>query len=354
MPSNKNAFTRYKVLDELLSNRYRYYNLDDLTDEVNIRLVDLSIQPVTRRCIEKDLSYLKGEYSPFLADIETYFVDDFNDKKTVKKRCIRYSNPSFSIFKKEMSDDEAYLLSQTLSLLGQFEGLPKLDELNRLRIGLHTRDDRQIVSFSKNPLENSNLFGLLFTTISQKQVIRLTYHTYADLNHKPPILIHPYLLKEYNRRWFLFGAAESDGKLLHFSLDQIDEVKPMPSQLYKSSDEHLEEYFDDIIGITLFEERPLDTILFWVNDKQKNYILTKPLHDSQICYKNEADELYRKQNKYLKGGCYFSIKCIENYELIRELTSFGSDLLVLSPKHIQDKIYERINQMHEIYNELRT
>ena len=33
MPANKNAMTRYKILDELLSSRYHNYSLDDLTEE---------------------------------------------------------------------------------------------------------------------------------------------------------------------------------------------------------------------------------------------------------------------------------------------------------------------------------
>ena len=34
MPANKNAMTRFKILDDLLSNRYHDYSLDDLTSEV--------------------------------------------------------------------------------------------------------------------------------------------------------------------------------------------------------------------------------------------------------------------------------------------------------------------------------
>lgn len=41
MPANKNAMTRYKILDELLSCRYHDYSLDDLTEEVNRRLAEL-------------------------------------------------------------------------------------------------------------------------------------------------------------------------------------------------------------------------------------------------------------------------------------------------------------------------
>lgn len=354
MPTNKNAMTRYMVLDKLLSNRYHNYTVEELLEKVNDYLADLSIKPIGMRCLEKDIAYLKGENSPFMAEIESYYKDAYNGSQTVRKRCLRYADPSFSIFHKEMSDEEEYLLSQALSLLGQFDGLPNLEELERLRIGLSPKGMRQIVSFTKNPLENTTLFAELFTAISQKQVIELHYHTFADKEHSLNLLLHPYLLKEYNRRWYLFGIADNDDKMLNFSLDRIDAVKPMPAMRYKEYDGQLDEWFDDIIGVTRYEDRPIQRILFWVSDKSKDYVGTKPLHDSQIHYRGQEEEKFRLQHPQLQGGAYFSIDCIENYELLRELTSFGENLIVLSPDSIRDKIVERISAMSEKYSKTRT
>jgi hypothetical protein len=41
--------TRYRILDELLQNPYHDYSLDDMTAEVNSRLGEMGIDPVTRR-----------------------------------------------------------------------------------------------------------------------------------------------------------------------------------------------------------------------------------------------------------------------------------------------------------------
>lgn len=78
MPANKNAMTRYKILDDLLSNRYHNYSLDDLTEEVNLRLSEMYPDPngVVRRTIEKDIFYLEYE-GPFMVDIERYMVDAY-------------------------------------------------------------------------------------------------------------------------------------------------------------------------------------------------------------------------------------------------------------------------------------
>ena len=249
-----------------------------------------------------------------------------------------------------MTNDEEYLLSEALSLLGQFDGLPNLDALEGLRLGLGVKkNDRHIISFTKNPLENSNLLGELFTAASQKQVIELHYHKFSAPEDELVVNLHPYLLKEYNRRWYLFAAAEDDEKLLCFGLDRIDSVIPLPSHKYVEYDGDLNERFEDIIGVTLFEDSPLHKIIFWVSDFSKDYVLTKPIHDSQKKIKQEKVNELREHYPSLKNGVFLQIECRNNYELIRELASFGKDLLVVSPKEIQETVFNRINTMNSEY-----
>lgn len=71
--------TRYRILDELLSNRYHDYSLDDLTEEVNRRLaeIDPDTNGVVRRTIEGDIRYLEYD-SPFMVEIDRYSVSAYN------------------------------------------------------------------------------------------------------------------------------------------------------------------------------------------------------------------------------------------------------------------------------------
>ena len=150
-----------------MGNRYHNYSSKDLCQLVNEELKELrgkeelerKVEAVSLRTIQHDLHYLEYE-GPFLAEIEHYQIDvpsQKNPSKTVKKTCHRYADPSYSIFKKEMTEDEKYLLAEALSLLGQFDGLPNLEGLEALRKSLNVKTDRQIISFTKNPLENSTL-----------------------------------------------------------------------------------------------------------------------------------------------------------------------------------------------------
>lgn len=354
MPANKNAVTRYYILDKLLANRYRNYSVVDLHELVNEELHEMDLEPVSIRTIQYDINYIENS-GLFLADIERYKIDAVsqnNPDLTVKKECLRYADPSFSIFKKKLTDDEKYLLREAFSLLGQFDGLPYLEGLEQLRASLDIKDTRKIISFTKNPLENSTLLGELFTAISQQQVIELCYHTFADLEDVKQMILHPYLLKEYNRRWFLFGAADDTGKLLNFRFDQINKFVPLPAHQYIPYNGDLNERFEDIIGVSFYDDRPLQTILFWVSDESKDFVETKPLHESQRHYKGEKEETLRQQYPMLEGGCFFSIDCIENYELIRELTSFGKDLIVLLPEDIQKKVRDRVELQFKAYKSL--
>ena len=350
--------TRYKILDELLSDRYHDYTMDDLTNIVNDRLAVLDIEPIVRRTIEKDIKYLEYD-SDFLVEIERYTskgVDSFDieSQRTVTKRCLRYADPTFSIFKKAMSDDERYLLRELLTLVGQFDGLPELSTLEDLRERLQLSESKQIIDMSKNPLSNSNLFAQLFSAISHKQVIQLTYHRFENMSKFTKIIVHPYLLKEYNRRWYLICAAEKDDKLLTFALDRIVFIETLPAYIYKEYDGNLQERYEDIVGVTLYENMPLEHMVFWVSEESKHYVMTKPIHESQRHYTHERESELRKIYPMLINGAFFSVDCIVNYELIRELMSFGKELLVLEPQNIKNEIIEKISTNLEEYTNLRT
>ena len=344
MPTNKNALIRYKYLDRLLSDHHHYYDIHDLTEKVNDMLYNDGFSEVTQRCIEKDLNTL--EYAPFSAPIKRF---NWNGK-----RCITYDDRSFSIFTQEMSREERNLLREVLSTIGQFDGLDNFKWLDDFKIGLGLEERRQIICFSNNPyLQNSNLLGTLFAYISNEVVIRLYYHTFSDETIRS-IEFHPYLLKQYNDRWFLLGAADNDGKILTFALDRIDKVESLPEKKYVPCPDDLSGRFEDIVGLTLYEDRPMEHIVFWVSDASKDYVMTKPIHESQTLIKGEAENKLREKYSQLDGGAFFSIDCIPNYELIRELCSFGKDLIVFEPSSIQDDIFNRISVMVEEYLRVRT
>ena len=332
---------RYKILDSLLSNRNRYYTITDLLEKVNEALELDGMEPVSRRCIEKDLNAL--ECAPYDADIERVWKNG--------RKYIRYAEEGFSIFMKKLSEDEENLLSEVLNTLGQFEGLDSFEWLDSLKSRLDIKEHRRIIQFDSNPyLTNSNLLGGLFTAISNEQVLALKYHKFNNPEVKE-IVIHPYLLKEYNNRWFLIAGVEN-GTVLTFAIDRIDGFEPMPHIEYIKPNEVLEERFEDIIGVTLRSDSVVEKILLWVSNEQYPYIKTKPMHGSQKEIKGER--LAELQEKYvaLGEGYFIELSCVINYELKQLLMSMMDRTVVLEPQELSADIRSRINNLARMYDNL--
>ena len=343
MPVNKNTLTRYRILDELLSDQHHQYSMKDLREECNSRLLIMGYQTISKRTIEKDLHAIELLFNAFI-----------EDSLIEGKPHYRYADRRFSIFRKELKPEEQNLLAEFLNTLGQFEGLTHFEWFEAFRRGICLEKRPKIISFSNNPyLHNSNLLGTLFDNISNRVVVELTYHKFSDDTART-IIVHPYLLKQYNDRWFLICAADEDDKILTFALDRIDDVTPLPARKYRKCKKDLSERFEDIIGVTYYEDRPVEHITFWVSDKSKDYVTTKPIHASQTHLRGPREQQLREQYPKLDGGAFFTIDCIQNYELIRELSSYGGDLLVLSPSNIQEEVYNRIIGMMKNYSKVRT
>lgn len=339
MPSNKNALTRYKILDSLLRDRYHNYSMGDFTMLVNNELTDMGLGTVTRRCIEKDLHYLEVE-GPFSAPIERYDADDFDKGNRTSKKCFRYKEPLYSIFRHKLSIDEQHLLGEIISIIGRFDGLPELDGLEDLRKNLEETHKESILSFTKNPLEKTSLIGDLFTKISHKQVIELSYKKFPETDSHTYIC-SPQLLREFNRRWYLFALVEGEERLRCFGLERIQSIKAIPSKVYQKYEGNLENYFDNIIGVTLYPDSQLEKIFFWADDSMKHYIDTKPIHKTQIRYTENEEVQLHTQYPQLENGFFFSIECFVNYELLRELGGYGEHLVVLTPDFIRNHLIER-------------
>lgn len=340
MPMNKNAVIRYCYIDECLSHKHKRFTTQEICDYVNRQLQMDCFDPVSLRCIQKDIKALEEEV--FMVELER---KDRGDGKIA----VHYADPAFSIFTKKLSDDEQHLLGEVLNTLGQFDGLDNFEWLDGLKQRLGVQEGRRIIQFSSNPdyLAGSNLLGSLFTAIANKQVVELAYHTFAAPDENKKIIVHPYLLKQYNNRWFLIGAAE-DGYILNFALDRIDGFEPLYGREYMEPSEELEERFDDIVGVTIFKDAEVEKILLWVSDGQLPYIATKPIHGSQKILREDKAKLLRNEYGFADGQ-FVELRCLINTELKQLLASFMDGVVVLTPTSLRNEMKERFEKLAREY-----
>jgi predicted DNA-binding transcriptional regulator YafY len=102
------------------------------------------------------------------------------------------------------------------------------------------------------------------------------------------------------------------------------------------------------------KDKKAEDIYLWVSNEAFNYIITKPLHKSQQEVDETTEVILKQKYPQLGSGHYIFLKCIDNYELRRELCSFFDGLIVLSPLSLKDEIARQIFNMNEKYLSIRT
>ena len=165
----------------------------------------------------------------------------------------RYQDPNFSIFNFPLNENEIAQLNQAVSLLKRFEGMPSFDWVDELNAHLQSTINlelRHIVGFDENKqLKGMEYFTPLFECISRKEVIKLQYQSYKDDAAKIYV-IHPYYLKEYNQRWFLFALNNECQHITIFPLDRIKGLAKTSGLFIENNKVDFEHYFDNIIGVS--------------------------------------------------------------------------------------------------------
>lgn len=351
MPTNKHASFRYRVLNQCFTNRgRRKWNLEELVYETSRYLREefgVSAQ-VSRRTIQGDLSVMRsrqprGFNAPILCEKGQYF----------------YSDPEYSIEKPLLRQDEIDLFREAMALVKQMPGISELPLLDLLAhrfdtlIGLPALECSSYIQIETNGLvRGTEWIAPLYEAIIRRKVLLVSYQPFME--EEKTYLFHPYLLKEWRNRWYVFGRegniGEEDTGMLtisartletmgfiprqdrvwNLSLDRInalsicDDVEYMPNNLFDPAT-----WFDDIVGINKPENtEPID-IELEVDTVASYYVESKPLHRSQHLKSRNAKR------------AVFSLRLIPNQELLNDLLAYGKYIRVLSPPSFREMLAER-------------
>ena len=325
MPKTRNALLRYRILDHCFSNRFRKYTIDDLLAEVNAKLMDLSGTGVILRQLKDDIRILRDP-DGYNAPVEAVPFEG-------KKCCYRYADPSFSIFKSELSVEDLNNLCSTVDMLKRYRGNPAnvwLDEIiAKLEFRLGIKADREnVVDFDRNDRLRGleHLSALIEATVNHRP-LEVTYRNYKGREQTD--VLHPYYVKQYNTRWFLFGHNATYGRISNFALDRIVTFRHKDVPFVRNTTTDFNRCFDDIIGVTIpHSVTPPQRIVLRFSPDRFPYVVTKPLHSSQVVTDAAA--------------CEVAVTVRPNRELRQQVFSFLPDVEVLSPAWFREEVRQTL------------
>ena len=335
MPTNKHATIRYLTLDKCFRNPGRRYYLQDLIGACNNAIYEFtgSDRGIRRRQIFDDIKFMK---SP---DGWNVPLEHYRDGHKVY---YRYSDLSFSINNQPLNETEENQLKEALLTLSRFKGMPQfewVDELvARLDSGLGLSPSKEkIIEFEQNDyLKGLEFITPIYSAILYKKTVSIRYQSFK-LEDEQKIVLHPYFLKQYNNRWYVFGRNEANEYLLNLALDRIIAIDDSNVEYIPNKTLDFTEYFEDIVGVTVPNEAKLEKVEVKVSIKLFPYIQTKPIHGSQ------------KIKERWPGFVVLTFDLMPNYEFESILLSHGEGVEVLAPENLREKIKNRIKTLNEKY-----
>ena len=332
MSTNKHAIIRYQTLDKCFRNVGRNYAIEDLVEECNKSIYEYTgkEEGIKKRQLYDDIRFMESEQG---WNIELKKVKDG------RRVFYKYEDSKFSISNQPLNETEANQLREALLTLDRFKGLPQYNWINEINTRLEStfnlkQKNETIISFEQNEyLKGLEFISILYNAILYKKALCIYYKSFNS-EKAISITVSPYYLKQYNMRWFLFGKSYQYETITNFALDRIETIEEINKE-YIETDTDFNEYFEDIIGVTIPEEG-IANIVLRIDKSLISYIKTKPLHGSQII-KEVADEFQ------------IHLKLIPNYELETLILSFGEKVQVIDPKNLVEKLKNRINLMNKKY-----
>lgn len=331
MPINKYYDFRIEILDRCFSDFVNKYTFKDLLDVVNLNLHKKLWPEISARTLRYDINLIRDKL-PYNVKLETYPIGG--------KLCYyRYSKEGFSIYKNELSPQDIESLRSTIDMLGKYRNLPSNrwleDVVSKLEIRFGIRAQAEnLVSFSHNEdLKGIEYLSDLITAVTEHHTLEIIYRPSEGKEYQH--ILHPYFLKQYNERWFLFGLDDKEQRIKNLALDRIGKFKKSGTPFIKNTFIDFSSYFNNIIGVTIPQEQEIVEIKLKFSKKRFNYVTSKKIHKSQETISTEE--------------CIISLKVIPTKELDQQIFSFGPDVEVISPAWYREEFSKKIEESMKKY-----
>ena len=195
---------------------------------------------------------------------------------------------------------------------------------------------RDRVIFENVP-SGRKFLATIIQAIRDNKKLEICYKSFRQVE-TVSMIVEPYFLKEFKRRWYLYAyKGDPDGPHI-FALDRMIMVDVLPDEFAVPAKFMLGDYFRGVYGISVYPNVKVENVSLRVSVEQVQYLRTLPLHESQVEVVTENDY------------SIFEYDVKPNYEFMRDILALGSSVEVLAPMDLRKKVKDEINKMIENYN----
>ena len=338
MPANKFALLRYRIIDRCINNHGNPYpSKENLRTACEEALYGSDGEHISVSTIEKDIWSMRNEselgyYAPisYHRDHKGYF----------------YEEEGYSINEVQLNEEDLDAIRFAANTLIQFRDLPIFQQFDqaigkiadRLAVApnLDTTGVDKYMQFESTPsARGSKYLSPLLHAARNNHPVILSYRKFSGEAQKK-YSVHPYLLKEYQNRWYVIGYDNYDGFVKTYSLDRVTKLLIVGKSFEIDLGFDYDRFFKYNIGITTLDKEPED-ILLSASPLEGSYLKSQPLHWSQNVIIDNENE------------CKIRLRVVVTKELAMKILSMGGGIKVISPKSLKNQIAAEIKKASSNY-----
>ena len=309
------------------------FTSNQLMEIVNKRMEQRNYKPIQSRT-----TFMQDMHEMNMKLFRLYRKEGIVHEDRHKKRYYRYAAGIRGIYNRELTQQEVDSLNEARNLLQGFKGMPKFDWIDQMltRLDCNITARKEIASFEGGTKRSSMLLMPLIKAITEHQVLDVKYCSF--FTDSEDMILHPYYLKQYWRRWYLMARREGEKDVEPFALDCMLEVKENKEVTFKGTKTSFKKYFEYLVGVSMPPDPHVEHIELQVDASLVPLLLAMPIHESQVIHPNGDGK-----------SAIATLDVMLNYELVQELMFYADCLVVKSPAYFRDEMKERLEWCKNSY-----
>ncbi|MDX9890279.1 MAG: WYL domain-containing protein [Bacteroidales bacterium] len=192
------------------------------------------------------------------------------------------------------------------------------------------------IAFEYIPSGNQYLTRII-QAMQENKSIDMDYLPFWHNEAYPYKELHPYAIKLFKQRWYMIAYNTHIKALRTFSLDRIKKLEITDNSFVLPDNFDVNAYFHAYFGITTDDTLETTIVSIRVNETQRKYLRSLPLHHSQE--EIEIQEHYS----------IFSYTIKPTHDFIQEILRYGDTMEVIEPLWLRNEIKCMLQKTLDLY-----
>ena len=194
------------------------------------------------------------------------------------------------------------------------------------------------IFFDEVPSKDKFL-SVIIQAIRDGKKLDIRYQSFRKEN-EAHFVFEPYFLKEFKRRWYLYGYKGDPNGCRMLALDRMITATITSESFTLPKEFSADGYFGNIYGVRVYSDMKPEKVLLKVSSMQTKYFRSLPLHRSQ-----EEVETHEDYS-------IFSYFLTTDYDFKQDVLSYGKEVEVLEPKELRKEIRQTVSTLLDNYQNI--